>query len=996
MAPAGKPHAGGDEGDQFVITADARGAVEGREETILDALNIPFRDGRPHITCPYPDHGGENDWRWHPKRARAICTCSKGDSIFDVMMKIDGVSFDAAKIRCMEIIGRADLIKVRGQGRGEDPENSYQKSTAAGLMAVKAEFRDDALVSAYLAYRLDIADDEVFLPTTRIRGITKMPYWEAGGAKKIKSIGSYPIVVFETIDVHGKIHAHRIYVAPNGKGKADLGKSGKGYVRDAKKSSKKVDDNDNINGRSVIWGDATRAEHFIITEGIETGAAVAHAFRYEVEAGDVVVAAAISANGVEAFQPWPQTKRVTIAADRDDAQKRGREGSQRGEEAAREFALRQFGKLKVYIAMPGQEGQSLDWLDVHCADGTDAVKSGILAAQQFVATKEELAERRRRVDRRAELEQIAREYPLPALNTKQLTYAHDAHDRVMVHKVVVEKKPGQQPQEFVVPVMTPIGVTARLRHADQSNGFGLRIVVQDMNGYPRQIDVERSALAKMAAADIRSLLFEAGLRTEDDGEAIAVACLKAAQSDNEIMIYRRPGWHHVDGHDAPIFITPAGEVIGAPPDMPAELQSSVRMAPDVASAGSFDGWREAIEHAVGIDDCQHWVVGAIAGFAAPLISLVGMDTCGINFSGLSSSGKSTAQRLAVSAWSTVQPGRPGLFQSARATSNAVEAMAQRSNATILSMDELAHVTGRELTKMIYAIAGGVGRGRMKADASMRESYSWSTFTLLSAESSLEEKITSDGGEWMLGMAVRIPDVDVTGINRNVSPDVMAIINSVERNYGHAGPAFIRKLVESGVHRRPIELRELINANVKIIVGETTDSGILRAAIPFAILQTAGQLAVNSGILPKATNVARAITWAWTKFRQSSGAVAMSPDEQAVTNLRLWIADRWGSTLRQTDAEVSNRETVGWYDSDAVYIPTSRLREASGGALKEEAVAKILSDSGMLAKTEHDRLYIRWIPKIGKNKAYALTRREFGRAGTDRDTTAFRSFQGGLT
>lgn len=982
---------------QYVITADARSAVSGREESILDALGIPFREGRPHIDCPYPDHGGANDWRWDDKRARAICTCSKGDSIFDVLMKCEAIDFDQAKLKAMAIIGRSDVVRTRTD-HDPDPENFYQGRTVEKLLRVRPEFRDDSLVAAYLGHRLGIADDEVVLPTTPIRGITKMPYWEAGkGKAKPKCIGSFPSIVFFTIDRDRRQHAQQIYVAPLGRGKADLGKNPSGAVRDVKKSAKKVDENENVAGRCAIWGDPTKAEHIILCEGIETAAAVAYSFRADIRSKAVAIASAINAGGIEAFLPWPATKRITVAADRDDAEKRGKPGSQRGEHAARTLGLRIHGEIGTGIALPGNPGESLDWLDVLVADGETAVRAGILDAVQFVPTSAEIEAKKQSVDRTAEIEKIKVMYPLPALNTRQLTYAFDAHDRIMVHKITVEKKPGKPPEEIIIPIMTPLGITARLRYADQSNGFGLRIVVQDMKGMPATIDVERGALAKMAAADIRSILFEAGLRVEEDGEAVAVACLKAADPDREIQIFRRPAWHTVEGYDAPIFITPAGEVIGAPDSLQAELQATSRMAPEIAKAGTFDGWRDAVTAAISVDGCQHWVIGVIAGFAAPLLSLVGLDTCGINLSGLSSSGKSTAQRLAVSSWSSVHPGKAGLFQSARATSNAIEAMAQRSNGTVLSMDELAHVSGKELAKMIYTIAGGVGRGRMKADASMRESYAWSTFTLLSAESSLEEKITSDGGEWMMGMAVRIPDIDVTGVDRNVPASTMAAIGAIERNYGHAGPEFIRRIVESDLHRQPIDLRDTINSNAGLIAGEGADAGVLRAALPFAILQTAGQIARRVGVIPEATDVPRAITWAWGKFRSSSGAVAMSPEEQAITNLRLWIADRWGSSIRLTDAEASPRETVGWHDADAVYIPTSRLREASGGSLKEEAVAKILEDKGFLVRKERDgRLYTRYVPRVGKVNAYALSRSEFGKSNTERDTTMFRTYPGGLS
>ena len=45
---------------RFVGTKPIRDAARGRETDILDALGIPWRNGRPHIHCPYPDHPDKN------------------------------------------------------------------------------------------------------------------------------------------------------------------------------------------------------------------------------------------------------------------------------------------------------------------------------------------------------------------------------------------------------------------------------------------------------------------------------------------------------------------------------------------------------------------------------------------------------------------------------------------------------------------------------------------------------------------------------------------------------------------------------------------------------------------------------------------------------------------------------------------------------------------------------------------------------------------------
>src|SRR5689334_8198950 len=63
-------------GNKYVGTDAIVDAAKGRETDLLDALGIPWRSGKPHISCPYPEHLDEHpSWRWDKSKARAYCTC---------------------------------------------------------------------------------------------------------------------------------------------------------------------------------------------------------------------------------------------------------------------------------------------------------------------------------------------------------------------------------------------------------------------------------------------------------------------------------------------------------------------------------------------------------------------------------------------------------------------------------------------------------------------------------------------------------------------------------------------------------------------------------------------------------------------------------------------------------------------------------------------------------------------------------------------------------
>jgi hypothetical protein len=110
--------------ERYVPTSVARQAVEGREAEIVRALGIPWH-GRGHISCPYPGHPDKDpSWRLR-EDGRAVCTCAGPHSVFDVVMHLEGLDFETAKIRVVELIDRDDLIV--------DPNNKPKALPMSGL-----------------------------------------------------------------------------------------------------------------------------------------------------------------------------------------------------------------------------------------------------------------------------------------------------------------------------------------------------------------------------------------------------------------------------------------------------------------------------------------------------------------------------------------------------------------------------------------------------------------------------------------------------------------------------------------------------------------------------------------------------------------------------------------------------------------------------------------------------------------------------------------------
>ena len=207
----------------------------------------------------------------------------------------------------------------------------------------------------------------------------------------------------------GRTHAHRIYTAGQGAGKAELGSRTRRATDAIRRNPRSLKQGHRAAGCAVAWGDPTTASHLILAEGPETTAALALAHEAELRAGEVALAAALSTSGIRAFEPWPANRQVTVAADRDEGKPPTDRGFKAGERAARDFARKHHEQLEIRIALPGAAGQGVDWLDVLRSEGIDALRSGIASAEAFVPPPQDKPTGREPEARSPDPEQLERD-----------------------------------------------------------------------------------------------------------------------------------------------------------------------------------------------------------------------------------------------------------------------------------------------------------------------------------------------------------------------------------------------------------------------------------------------------------------------------------------------------------------------------------------------------------------------------------------------------------
>lgn len=432
-------------------------------------------------------------------------------------------------------------------------------------------------------------------------------------------------------------------------------------------------------------------------------------------------------------------------------------------------------------------------------------------------------------------------------------------------------------------------VIAETRDGD-GNSWGVLLEWLDHDGRQHRLALPRSSLAG-DGADARRLLLDGGLYVAPARTARErlTAFLTAVRSPRRMTATTRIGWHGSS------FVLP-DECIGVGLLEDLLLQGVGAVEHAFCQRGTLQQWQHQIaRYAVGN---SRLAVALSAAFASCLLGPCGIESGGLHLRGPSSIGKSTALEVAGSAWGG---GEHGYLRSWRATANGLEGVALGHSDTLLCLDELAQIAGREAGEVAYMLANGSGKSRSARDGSARRSARWRLLFLSSGELGLSDKVAEDGRgrRTTAGQEVRIIDVPADpgsglGLFEDIHgfPSAQAFathLKSAARlHYGTAARAFLRKIasdldtVRAGVasHTRDFLARHLV---------KEADGQVQRVGQRFAVIAAAGELAVSAGILPwpagEATEAAVRVYEDWLELR---GGVEPAEVRNGIAQVRAFL------------------------------------------------------------------------------------------------------------
>ncbi len=495
-------------------------------------------------------------------------------------------------------------------------------------------------------------------------------------------------------------------------------------------------------------------------------------------------------------------------------------------------------------------------------------------------------------------------------------------------------------EDDAAPVCAAFNVVGRSSNEDGTAGAGRIITYVNENGKIVERTISRADIMADGNAVLRDLA-DSGLLIYGRGKKAndrLLDLLNEITPQRQIPTVNAPGWVRNEHGDLAGFMHPTGvyDRVSGPP---CRLLEGSRVEV-VKAKGTLEGWSTAATEALTYADTNfYWPLGLISGFAGPLLGVLEWLPCGLSLSGLTSKGKTMGQIMGTTVWTTPAAGRGVLF-TANTTGNAMEDLATRGTDSLLALDELGAMSDkRAIGGIMFALSTGRTKSRKSGrERGLTQGDSFRPFVLFSSEKGMRNEIIAAGDTYRGGLAVRFPGIDVSA-GVTVSQDNLTKLDAFKGNYGHAGPIYIRHLIETGVIANPAALeKEVLAIASGLAQGKGGPMG--RAARVFALAQRGGELAADAALLgdPETAKKSIRITiqTAWDTFIESDEAGAATGGDALLDDLRSFLFGEFNRSIIMMDGQVEVSDShvhargnvLGWADSDTIYLDSSKVQDPS--------------------------------------------------------------------
>ncbi len=446
-------------------------------------------------------------------------------------------------------------------------------------------------------------------------------------------------------------------------------------------------------------------------------------------------------------------------------------------------------------------------------------------------------------------------------------------------------------------VCSRLEILARTRD-EKGHSWGLLVEFDDPDGAPKRWNIPARCMAGEFSKEVLGPLVDMGLRLAPNRDVRhsrndLQSYLQSYDSGERARLVSRLGWH------AAAFLLPDQQIGDS--DERLHFYEAGAQLPPISQAGTLEEWQQHIGTlCVG----NHRVAFAVCiALAGPLLHLLGLESGGFHFYGVSSSGKSTTGRVACSVY-----GPPAFERSWRSTDNALESIAAAHSDGLLVLDEISQCDPRIVGETVYMLGNGIGKARANdRGQSGRQVQEWRLLFLSSGEYTLAQHMAEANKELKAGMDIRMLAVPADAGKGLGVFDTLHDFDSgqaladelkarVGMYYGTPLLAFLVALCNPAKQRGYLSIiRRSLEQFAREALPASASGQAHRAATRFGLAAVAGELATGLGVTgwPEgtATAAARACLDAWLAERGGAGNLE---GEAIVQRLRL-VVERYGES-----------------------------------------------------------------------------------------------------
>lgn len=488
-------------------------------------------------------------------------------------------------------------------------------------------------------------------------------------------------------------------------------------------------------------------------------------------------------------------------------------------------------------------------------------------------------------------------------------------------------------------------------------------------------------MLKGGGEELRGELLRLGLEINTGARIrnLLIEYITTSKPESRARCVTRTGWYNK------VFVLP-DRTIGKTEEQ--VIYQSENYLHAYKQAGSLADWQNNI--AAPCTGNSRLVLAISCAFAAMLLHPVNAESGGLHFVGESSSGKTTALRVAASVF-----GGPDYLNRWRATTNGLEALASLRSDTLLVLDELSQVDPKEAGEIAYMLANGSGKARAGKTGSVRARYDWRILFLSAGEIGLAQHMQEAGKKAKAGQTIRLVDVPAdAGVGLGVFETLhhfesgtalsKALLDATEKYYGTAALVFLEHVTQPhNLATFPLIIKQCCEQFIKENVPANASGQVYRVAERFALIAVGGELATQFNITGwqpgEAKQAASTCFKAWLEQRGSLGNQERTVIiEQVQAFFEAHGTSRFEDLHVGTMQRIANR--VGFKrtqddKSEYLVLPEMFRRELCAG-FDSKLAAQVLIEVGMLnpscegkAQTPHR------IPGEGVRKCYHFVRTE---------------------